>query len=45
MAQEGNTMLTFRNCFEEIVPRHKIKSEEVQFRQLSYQRKSIAYEA
>jgi hypothetical protein len=29
MAQEGDTMLIFGNCFEEVVPRHKISSEEV----------------
>jgi hypothetical protein len=45
MAQEGNTMLIFGNCFKEIVPRHKTKFEDVQFRQLQYQRRSIAYEA
>jgi hypothetical protein len=45
MAQEGNTMIIFGNCFKEIVPRHKIKFEEVQFRQLQYQRRSIVYKA
>jgi hypothetical protein len=43
MAQEGDTMLIFGNCFEE-VPRHKISFEEVQLHQLKYQR-SIGYEA
>jgi hypothetical protein len=34
MAQEGDTMLIFGNCFEEVVPRHKISFEEVQLHQL-----------
>jgi hypothetical protein len=34
MAQEGDKMLIFGDCFEEAVPRHKISFEEVPLRQL-----------
>jgi hypothetical protein len=26
MAQEGDTILIFENCFDEVVPRHKIST-------------------
>jgi hypothetical protein len=38
MAQEGDTMLIFGDCFDEAVPKHKISFEEVQLRQLRYEK-------
>jgi hypothetical protein len=34
MTQEGGLMLTFGDCFEEAVPRHKIIIEEAYLRQM-----------
>jgi hypothetical protein len=38
MAQEGDTMLIFGDCFEEAVLRHKINFEEIPLRQLWYEK-------